>query len=112
MNKKKIILISVLAGLLSGAVLMIAFNSLWVRSSGTESCMSCHVHPDSEMSWKQSVHYSNGSGTKTDCAACHLPPKGSFAYVRAKMRMGMKDLWSYAFKDKDKIDWESKGELE
>ena len=28
------------------------------------------------------------------------------------MRMGMKDLWSYAFKDKDKIDWESKGELE
>ena len=112
MNKKKIILISVLAGLLSGAVLMIAFNSLWVRSSGTESCMSCHVHPDSEMSWKQSVHYSNGSGTKTACAACHLPPKGSFAYVRAKMRMGMKDLWSYAFKDKDKIDWESKGELE
>ena len=112
MKKKKTILISVLAGLISGVVLMIAFNSLWVRSSRTESCMSCHVHPDSEMSWKQSVHYSNGSGTKTDCAACHLPPKGSFAYVRAKMRMGMKDLWSYVFKDKEKIDWESKGELE
>ena len=24
----------------------------------------------------------------------------------------MKDLWSYVFKDKEKIDWESKGELE
>ena len=100
MKRKKTILVSVIAGILAGVVIMIAFNSLWVRTSSTESCMSCHVHPDSETSWKQSVHYSNGSGTKTDCAACHLPPKGSFAYVRAKMRMGMKDLWSYIFKDK------------
>lgn len=90
---------------------MVAFNTFWVRSSSNESCMSCHVHPESEASWKQSMHYNNGSGTVTDCAACHLPPKGGLAYTGAKIRMGLKDLCSYIVKDTDHIDWDSKGEL-
>ena len=111
-SSKKTIFLTLLAGLVLGFSLMIAFNYMWVKSSKNESCMACHVHPESDASWKQSMHYNNGSGTQTDCAACHLPPKGSFEYVKAKITTGTKDLWSYLAKNPEDIDWDSKGELE
>ena len=110
-NKKKFLL-GGLAGLVVGFSLMIAFNYMWVNSSKNESCMACHFHPESDASWKQSIHYNNDSGVMTDCAACHLPPKGSFEYVKAKTFAGVKDLWSYMTKNSEDIDWDSKGELE
>ena len=110
-KSKKFLLVG-LAGLVLGFSLMIAFNYVWVNSSKNESCMSCHFHPESDASWKQSVHYNNESGVMTDCAACHLPPKGSFEYVKAKAKTGMKDLWSYMTKNPEDVDWDSKGELE
>jgi formylglycine-generating enzyme required for sulfatase activity/nitrate/TMAO reductase-like tetraheme cytochrome c subunit len=96
----------------AGMLLMVGFNYAWVSSSKDESCMACHVHPDSEESWRMSAHYMNGSGTKTSCAECHLPPKGSVDYAVAKIKTGGKDIFSYIFKDKEKINWEAKGELE
>ena len=110
-KSKKFLLVG-LAGLVLGFSLMIAFNYVWVNSSKNESCMACHFHPESDASWKQSVHYNNESGVMTDCAACHLPPKGSFEYVKAKAKTGMKDLWSYMTKNPEDVDWDSKGELE
>ncbi len=110
-NKKKFLLVG-LAGLVVGFSLMILLNSFYVKSSSNEACMMCHYHPDSDASWKQSVHYNNGSGVKTDCVECHLPPKGSFAYFKAKAATGMKDVWSYLTKKQEDIDWDSKGELE
>ena len=101
-----------MAGLVAGVSLMILFNSFWTKSSTNESCMSCHAHPESDASWKQSYHYNNGSGTMTECSACHLPAKGTARYALAKARMGIKDVWSYATKDLESIDWDSKGELE
>ena len=111
-NKKNHLLIALLTGLTVGIGLMIAFNTFWVRSSSNDSCVSCHAHPESDASWKQSYHYNNGSGTATDCAACHLPPKGSFRYVKAKAKSGIKDIWSYFTKDLESINWDMKGELE
>ncbi len=96
----------------AGMVVMMGLNYAWVNSSKDDSCMACHVHPDSEESWRMSVHYMNGSGTKVSCAECHLPPTGSPEYVAAKVKTGAKDLWSFIFKDKEKINWEAKGELE
>ncbi len=96
----------------AGMVVMMGLNYAWVNSSKDDSCMVCHVHPDSENSWRQSKHYVNGSGTKTSCADCHLPPSGSPEYVAAKAKMGIKDIWSYLFKDKENIDWDAKGEME
>ncbi len=101
-----------LAGVVVGISLMIAFNWFWVNSSTNESCMACHAHPESDASWKKSMHYMNGSGTMTSCAECHLPPRGTAEYVATKMKMGAKDVWSYLTKDTEKIDWDSKGELE
>ncbi len=110
-SKKKFLLIG-LAGLVVGFSLMIAFNYMWVNSSKNESCMACHFHPESDASWKQSYHYNNDSGVMTDCAACHLPPKGSFEYVKAKISIGVKDLWAYMTKNPEDMDWSINSELE
>ncbi|MBO4443525.1 MAG: SUMF1/EgtB/PvdO family nonheme iron enzyme [Bacteroidaceae bacterium] len=101
-----------LTGLVVGIALTLGASSAWHATSTNESCMSCHYHPESEASWKLSSHYNNPSGVMTDCAACHLPPEGSFKHFTTKARMGTKDLWSYITKDKEDIDWESKKELE
>lgn len=99
-------------GAAAGVLITIALNIVWVESSKDESCMACHVHPHAEDSWRLSSHYNNASGTKVSCADCHLPPHGSLDYFGAKIRTGSKDVWSYLFKDKEKIDWEAKKELE
>ena len=112
MGKKKNYLLAVLGGLVLGLSFMVVFNTVWTRSSSNDSCMSCHAHPESDASYKQSYHHNNGSGTKTDCAACHLPPKGTFKYAYTKARMGIKDVWSNITKDTKAIDWSIKSELE
>jgi len=112
MSKKKTYLTVILAGIVVGVSITVAVNTLYVKTSSNDTCMSCHVHEAADMAWKQSMHVNNGSGTTTDCAACHLPPEGNFAHFAAKTRIGAKDLWSYLFKDKENIDWDSKGELE
>ena len=109
---KRGVFMLLLAGFVLGLSAMIAFNWFWVNSSTNESCMACHAHPESDASWKRSIHHVNQSGVVTDCAACHLPPRGSVEYVTAKIKMGVKDVYSHLTKDAEKIDWESKGELE
>ena len=111
-GKGKKIFLAILAGIVLAFSLMIVFNWFWEKSSLNESCMACHYHTDSDMSWKQSKHYNSQSGVMTDCAACHLPPRGTLDYTKAKMMTGMKDVWSYLTKNKEDIDWDSKGELE
>ena len=93
-------------------VCMIGFNQAMEKTSTDESCMACHVHPDAENSWKQSVHYNNKSGAKVGCASCHLPPQGTLSHFTVKARMGMAHMWAYMTKNKDKINWEKMGELE
>ena len=101
-----------LALLVVGFSILIVFNWMWEKSSTNESCMSCHYHTDSDNSWKQSMHYNSKSGAKTDCAACHLPPKGTLDFTAAKMKAGIQDVWSYITKNKEDINWDAKGELE
>ena len=112
MPKKNGILLALLTGLVLGVVGMVLFNAAVQKTSTNDYCMSCHVHVDADAAWKMSSHYNNPSGTKTDCAACHLPPKGSKGYYSAKVKTGMKDLWAYWTKDKEELDFESKKELE
>lgn len=110
-GNKRILIVGCL-GIVAGVLITIGLNIVWVKSSKDEACMACHVHPHAEDSWRLSSHYNNGSGVKVSCVDCHLPPSGSFKYFGAKIKTGSKDVWSYLFKDKNKIDWEAKGELE
>ena len=111
-SKVKKYLLGALALVVVGFSLMIAFNCAWDKSSTNDSCMACHYHTDADVNWKQSMHYNSQSGTKTDCAACHLPPRGTMEYTKAKLSAGVKDVWSYLTKDKEEINWDAKGELE
>jgi formylglycine-generating enzyme required for sulfatase activity/nitrate/TMAO reductase-like tetraheme cytochrome c subunit len=101
----------IISGILIGVVLLFSFNRLMDFTSTDEFCMSCHIHPTADQSWKLSTHYNNSSGTKTSCYECHIPPKGQ-GYVFAKAKHGLKDAYGFFIKDHDKIDWESKKLLE
>ena len=102
-----------LVGLGLGAGIMIGAYKTSVYFSSDESCMMCHVHPHVYDSWKLSKHVNNGSGVLTHCVDCHLPPQSqTWAHYSAKMRLGMKDVWSYLTKDSADFNWDMKSELE
>ena len=114
MGKKRVIWASVLGGLAVGVLLMMGVNIADTYTSTNDSCMSCHYHEEADQLWKQSSHHLNGSGTVTNCAACHLPPKeeGLNRYYMIKFKMGAKDLWAKAVKDQDDIDWAAKRQVD
>lgn len=108
---RRILLIAIIAFLV-GASVVIGIAKVYMVTSTNESCMSCHVHPASDNSWKLSSHHNSLSGVLTDCVDCHLPPHGTFRHYVAKTKMGVKDLWGYIFKDTSQFDWEAKSQLE
>lgn len=113
-------------GLRSGKKAFIAFTFLGVvitifisvlggkaisYTSTDKYCMSCHVHPHAENSWKLGAHHNNRTGVVVHCTECHLPPKGH-GYLYAKAKHGMTDLYGYLFKDTSEINWEGKRTVE
>jgi formylglycine-generating enzyme required for sulfatase activity len=98
-------------GLIVGILIILGMNKLLVRTSINEYCVSCHIHPAADMSWKRSVHYETESGYRVACVECHLPPKGE-KYLWEKGTTGLRDLWSYWTKDSASFDWNDRGRLE
>ena len=76
-------------------------------TSSDKYCISCHIHPLADNSWKLSTHFNNQSGNIVHCVECHLPPEGT-GYLFAKAKHGFKDVYGYLFKDSAKIDWQGK----
>ena len=92
---------------------MIGAYKTSVYFSSDDSCMMCHVHPHAESSWKLSKHVNNGSGVKTHCVDCHLPPQDqTWAHYSAKAKLGLQDVWAYLTKDSADFQWDMKSELE
>lgn len=109
-KKKKFVFI---LGILIGAGVFVAAYKTSVYFSSDESCMMCHVHPHVEQSWKLSVHVNNGSGVKTHCVDCHLPPQSNtWDHYTAKAKLGLHDTWGYLTKDSADFNWDTKSELE
>ena len=102
-----------IAGVIIGAMLALGGYQTASHYSTDESCMSCHVHPQAEQSWKLSKHVNNGSGVKTHCVDCHLPPQNNtWDHYSAKAALGIKDVWGFFTKDSADFNWETKSELE
>ncbi len=80
-------------------------------TSSDKYCVSCHIHPLADQSWKLSTHYNNPSGNVVHCVDCHLPPEGH-GYLFAKAKHGFKDVYGYLFKDSATINWQGKKLLE
>lgn len=98
-------------GLIVGLLIYWGFEKALVLTSTNEFCMSCHVHPEADNSWKRSGHYETRSGYRVSCAECHLPPKGQ-GYFIEKTKTGLRDLWSYWTKDSASFDWVERRRLE
>jgi len=96
-----------ISGLVVFALVIIPYQKVMKITSTDAFCMSCHVHPHADRSWKLSTHHNNRTGTIVHCVECHLPPEGE-GYVFSKARTGLRDLYGYLFRDTAEIDWERK----
>ena len=98
-------------GILLGASLILGGGKAMQATSSDEFCVSCHIHPDADNSWKKSIHAITRSGVKVHCVECHLPVKGEGYFVE-KVKTGMRDLYGKLFKDSAEFNWEEKSRLE
>jgi sulfatase modifying factor 1 len=98
-------------GLIVGALLILCGGKALNVTSTNDYCISCHIHPDADASWKKSVHYQTQSGYRVSCVECHLPPKGD-GYLFAKGTTGLRDLWSKWTRDSASFNWENLSRLE
>lgn len=100
---------------LGGGIIVSIFifggNKAMVATSTNNYCISCHIHPQADASWKKSVHNITKSGFVIGCTSCHLPPKGE-GYFWAKGTTGLRDLWSKWTKDSASLNWEDRRRLE
>ena len=104
-SKTKVRLIII--GIILGIILLKSGKAVISYTSSDKYCVSCHIHPIADQSWKLSTHYNNNSGNIVHCVDCHLPPEGH-GYLFAKAKHGFKDAWGYFFKDSAKINWQGK----
>jgi len=115
MNKRLSLLkipVLIVVTLIVGFIFVSLLEGFDKASSSDSSCISCHVHPHADNSWKVSSHHNNKSGVVVHCVDCHLPPKGHRDYWPEKMKAASLDLYSYWFRDIDLINWEKKSTLE
>ncbi len=110
-SARKSVAIFIFSGLVFGLLFVIGGNSVVKYTSTDEYCMSCHVHPHAEQSWKLSPHYDNKAGVIVHCTECHIPPAGH-GMLFAKAKHGMKDIYGYWFKDTSEYKWAEKRKLE
>jgi formylglycine-generating enzyme required for sulfatase activity/nitrate/TMAO reductase-like tetraheme cytochrome c subunit len=100
-----------IVGIIAGFILLKSGKAVVSYTSSDKYCVSCHIHPMADQSWRFSTHYNNPSGNIIHCSDCHLPPEGD-GYLFAKAKHGLKDVYGYYFKDSAKINWQEKKLLE
>jgi sulfatase modifying factor 1 len=98
-------------GAVVSIILLISAKKIIHYTSTDKYCMSCHVHPTADNSWRLSTHYNNKTGNIVHCVDCHLPPEGH-GYLPAKVKHGFKDAYGFYFKDSADIDWQKKKLIE
>ena len=101
----------ILAGFIIGLIFLRSGKAILSYTSSDKYCVSCHIHPMADQSWKLSSHYNNRTGVIVHCVDCHLPPEGN-GYLIAKAKHGFKDVYGYFFKDSAKINWQGKKLIE
>ena len=100
-----------IVGFIGALIVLISGKAVISYTSSDKYCVSCHIHPMADQSWRLSSHYNNSSGNIIHCSDCHLPPQGH-GYLYAKAKHGFKDVYGYFFKDSAAINWQEKKLLE
>jgi len=99
------------AGLIACMAVSLAGRKVVMYTSTDDYCISCHVHPLADQSWKLSSHHDNKPGVIVHCTECHLPPEGH-GMLLAKAKHGAKDLYGYFLKDSANYNWKAKRKLD
>ncbi|MFZ5428669.1 MAG: SUMF1/EgtB/PvdO family nonheme iron enzyme [Bacteroidota bacterium] len=108
---RKRLLFVVFIGFILGVIVAFYSHKAVEATSTNQFCEVCHVHPHVFESWKLSPHYDTRSGIQVGCVECHLPPKGE-GYMKEKIRLGIKDVYGFLFKDSADFNWEGKRTVE
>src|ERR1035437_11003681 len=87
----------IIIGIIIAFVFLKSGKAVLTYTSTDKYCVSCHIHPMADQSWKLSAHYNNRTGSIVHCVECHLPPEGH-GYLFAKANHGFKDVYGFYFK--------------
>lgn len=87
--------LSLLIGLVVGAIATGAGNTMLHETSETGFCVSCHVYEEFYPAFQESVHQRNASGVRAECQDCHIPHESFLGRVAHKTKSGLRDLWAY-----------------
>lgn len=68
-----LILSLILFGLVSGIIVMLAYDTSMRLTSTEEFCVSCHEMKRPLALLKTTAHFSNHSGVTASCGDCHIP---------------------------------------
>ena len=83
-----------LAGIVVGGVLIAALDYTFAYTNRTEFCISCHeMEEHVYKEYKISYHYKNRTGSRAECADCHVP-KEFFPKLKAKI-IAVKDVYHH-----------------
>ena len=89
-------------GILFLAVCLFGMDRVMEPFCDPAFCIKCHEMEEVHKGWEQSAHYTNPSGVKVTCVACHLPPKENFiSFVCAKTWAGVRETCAHFFSEYD-----------
>ena len=90
-NKKRYIALIAAVGIGIGWLTLGGAAAVMHYTSSTEFCVSCHTMEAPHKEYQGSVHFSNATGIRAECADCHIPTD-PIDYVITKVRAS-KDIY-------------------
>jgi cytochrome c-type protein NapC len=108
MAKRKILRLSYLVVILFTLAVLLVFNYVDTATTSSGYCLSCHeMNAAVSDAWKNSRHFVNALGMKTECSECHVNP-GVVGFVVTKAWPAIRDHYVHFLgnADPDRMDWE------
>ena len=91
-SAKYSLLTLLVVGFFSGVFFWGGFNTAMEATNKLEFCIGCHEMRDNVyQEYKQTIHYSNRTGVRAECADCHVPKDWTHKMIR-KIQAS-KEVW-------------------
>lgn len=85
-----------MGGFIAGIIFWGGFNTVLEATNTEPFCISCHemkANPFKELT--TTIHYTNRSGVRAECADCHVPH--DWTYKIARKMEASKEVWGWIF---------------
>ncbi|MDQ5944854.1 MAG: cytochrome c-type protein NapC [Pseudomonadota bacterium] len=91
-SAKYSLLTLLVVGFFSGVFFWGGFNTAMEATNKLEFCIGCHEMRDNVyQEYKQTIHYSNRTGVRAECADCHVPKDWTHKMIRKVQ--ASKEVW-------------------